>query len=261
MTVDLGKEVLEGIVVDGIKDMISQIAGRSGTVKKRSWFTEVKAVINEYKKKVIEEFLPVLVKDFGSKTVVRFSGSKMSQDDINKIKMFMEMLQKSNLKKIEKDTLENIDTVKVFENGVEMTEKLDDLRRVFVEKHKEILGRLELHVRQVVSDSMFKKTVERSRIEVMLYNFVEGEVPEDVKKLFENGMDSVPSTRLSKKEVDSRVDEALLEYLFRLGKRRVWGNAIMPALNLYVNIHCMASRNKQIFNENQLFIGTLFKFE
>ena len=129
MTVDLGKDVLEGIVVDGIKDMISQIAGRSGTVKKRSWFTEMKAVINEYKQKVIEEFLPVLVKDFGSEIVIRFSGSKMSQDDINKIKMFMEMLQKSNWKKIERDTLENIDTVKVLENGVEITEKLDDLRK------------------------------------------------------------------------------------------------------------------------------------
>ena len=70
---------------------------------------------------------------------------------------------------------------------------------------------------------MYRKTVERSRIEVMLYNFVEGEVPEDVKKLFENGMDSVPSTRLSKNEIDGRVDEALLEYLIRLGGRRIWG--------------------------------------
>ena len=39
--------------MDGIKEMLSQIAGRSGTVKKRSWFIEIKAVINEYKKTII----------------------------------------------------------------------------------------------------------------------------------------------------------------------------------------------------------------
>ena len=47
---------------------------------------------------------------------------------------------------------------------------------------------------------MFRKTVERSQIEVMLYSFVDEEVPESVQKL---------------------------EYLVRLGRRRICGNAVM----------------------------------
>ena len=52
----------------------------------------------------------------------------------------------------------------------------------------------------------------------MLYSFVDGEVPDSVKKLFDNGMDAVANTRISKNEIDARVEEALLEYLVRLGK-------------------------------------------
>ena len=44
-----------------------------------------------------------------------------------------------------------------------------------------------------------------------------------MKKLFEAGMDAVPSTRMTKKEVDKRVEDALLEFLMRLGRRRIYG--------------------------------------
>ena len=76
---------------------------------------------------------------------------------------------------------------------------------------------------------MYEKTVERSKIEVMLYNFVNSEVSQSVKKLFENGMGSVPSTKMTKKEVNTRVEEALLEYLMRLGRRRIHGTAVVQA--------------------------------
>ena len=56
---------------------------------------------------------------------------------------------------------------------------------------------------------------------------MEGEVPDSVKRMFQDGMDSVPSTRMTKHEVDKRVEEALLEYLVRLGRRRICGNAVM----------------------------------
>ena len=34
---------------------------------------------------------------------------------------------------------------------------------------------------------------DKDKIEVILYNFVEGEIPDSVKKLFNNGMNAVPN--------------------------------------------------------------------
>ena len=83
--------------------------------------------------------------------------------------------------------------------------------------------RFELYVRSVIKDTLYKKTVERSQIEVMLYSFVDGDIPDTVKKLFENGMNSVPNLKLTKQEVDQRVEDALLEFVLRLGRRRIYG--------------------------------------
>jgi hypothetical protein len=57
----------------------------------------------------------------------------------------------------------------------------------------------------------------------------DGEVPENLKDLFKNGMDSVPESRMTKREIDNRVEEALIEYLERLGRRRICGNALRNA--------------------------------
>ena len=107
--VDLGKEVLESIVMDGVKDIIQNFAGKSGTVKKISWFIEVKAVVIEYQQKMKEGFLTVLLKDFSSKTVVKFSGGKMSEEDISKLRAFIEMLEKSNLDRVVEETLKKVE--------------------------------------------------------------------------------------------------------------------------------------------------------
>ena len=108
-----------------------------------------------------------------------------------------------------------------------MNEKMDQIKKIVSDGHQWIIDRIELHVGSAVSDTMYKKTAERSKIEVMLYNFVDGEIPASVRKLFDEGMDSVPSTRMTKREVDKRVEEALLEYLVRLGRRRICGNAVL----------------------------------
>ena len=106
---------------------------------------------------------------------------------------------------------------------------MDALKTVMADGHKWIFSRLDLHVRGVIKDTLYKNTEDRSKIEVMLYNFVEGDVPEVVKKLLENGMNSVPNTRLTKHEVDRRVESALQEYVTRLGKRRIYGYAVLQA--------------------------------
>ena len=104
---------------------------------------------------------------------------------------------------------------------------MEAVKKVISDLHQWILRKLELHTRSVISDTMYKNSVQRSNIEVMLYNFIDEKVPECVKKVLKDGMGSVPSTRLTKKDIDKRVEDALLEYLVRLGQRRICGRAVM----------------------------------
>ena len=227
MLVDLELKALENIVKDGVKEMMSQAGGRSRGAKKRPLFKSLKEVITGYQHKMQNEFLPVLVKDFGSSIEVKFSGGKLSEEDRNKIKEFLVMLEKANIQKVQEDLVRNLEALKEGESSDEVKEKVEEIKKAVVENHQWIIKRLEIHIRSVISDTIYMKTVQRSKIEVMLYNFVDGEVPESVKKLFANGMESVPNTKLTKKEVDKRVEEALLEFLLRLGRRRIYGYIVM----------------------------------
>ena len=98
----------------------------------------------------------------------------MSEEDKDKIKMFMVMVKKTDLKSLVEELKEKVEGLKVDGQNVEFNERIEDIKRVVLDGHQWILRRLELHVRSVISDAMFRKTVERSKIEVMLYNFVEG---------------------------------------------------------------------------------------
>ena len=44
-----------------------------------------------------------LVKDFSGSTVVRFKEGKMNEEDIDKLKEFMDMVDKSNITRLEKE--------------------------------------------------------------------------------------------------------------------------------------------------------------
>ena len=86
MLIDVGIQDLESILKDGIREMMSQVAGNSQDAKKRGWVVAVKAAIREYQRKVQKEFLPVLLDDFSSEKVVKFSRGKISEEDKDKIK-------------------------------------------------------------------------------------------------------------------------------------------------------------------------------
>jgi hypothetical protein len=161
--------------------------------------------------------------------VVKFSLGKMNEEDRNKLKNFMEMVKKSDVAAVKEELVRKLSDLKVEGKSDELNDKIESIKKVVSDGHEWILKRVELYVRSVISDEMHKKTLERSKIEVMLYNFVDGEVPDSVRKMFENGMDAVPNTRLSKKEIDIRVKEALLGYLVRLGKRSICGTAVLQA--------------------------------
>ena len=256
MFVDLGKEALEVIVRDVVKDMMGQIAGMSNRkVKKNRWYIAVRNIIQEYQQNVKEEFLPVLLSDFSTRMVVKFSGNKLSEDDKEKIRKFMQMVKKSDMKSVEAEVLKKIDKLKENGGSEEWGEKMEAVKKVFSDGHTWILRKLELHIRSVISDAMYKNSVQRSSIEVMLYNFVDGEVPESVNKLLKNGMGSVPSTRLTKKEIDKRVDDALLEYLIRLGRRSICGHAVIQPKDIQDWITQVKRIN--IDQESKNFIETL----
>ena len=228
MLVDLEPEALEEILRDGVREIIGHVVGGKREKVKKAWFRNMKVALNEYKQQLKDDFLPVLVDDFSKKMVIKFSGGKMSEEDKEKIRVFMEMVRKSNNKYILDDLLRKLETLKI--NGSDaIDEMVEGIKKIGLEGYQWIMKRLELHVRSVIGDALFRKSVERSEIEVMLYNFVEGEVPDSVKKLFENGMNAVPITRMTKREVDNRVEEALLEFLMRLGRRRIYGYSVLQA--------------------------------
>ena len=110
MLIDLEKSAL---VKDGIKEMICHIAGRNKHNNKKAWFIAIRTVIKEYEQKILEEFLPVLLDDFGKDIVIKFSGGTMSEEDISKLKVFMKMVERSNCKKLLEELLQKIGEVKI----------------------------------------------------------------------------------------------------------------------------------------------------
>ena len=52
--------------------------------------------------------MPVLVNDFSRRMVVKFSGGKMSVEDKDKIKMFMEMVKKTDLQSVVEELVRKV---------------------------------------------------------------------------------------------------------------------------------------------------------
>ena len=141
MLMDIGQESLEVIVKDGVKEMMGKIGDRNRNAERRSWVIAVKNAVKEYQQKIQEEFLPVLVDDFSRELDVKFSGGKLCEEDIQKIKKFMEMVEKSSIRKILEELLRKIDGVKV-DGKDELNEKLEDVKIAIVEGHKWIFRRV-----------------------------------------------------------------------------------------------------------------------
>ena len=133
---------------DGVRDFI----GQREKVKK-AWFRNMKVALNEYKQQLKDNVLPVLVNDFSKKMVIKFSGGKMSEEDKEKIRVFMEMVRKSNTKYILDDLLRKLETLKI--NGSDaIDEMVEGIKKIGLEGHQWIMKRLELHVRSVIGDAL-----------------------------------------------------------------------------------------------------------
>ena len=157
MLIDLGKEALESILKDGVKEMFSQLVGGSQGKKQKAWFIAMKSALNEYQRRVKEDFLPVLLNDFSREMFVKFSGGKLSEEDMIKVKMFMEMVKKSEVKSVEEELLRKLENIKDAGESMELKEKVENMKRTVSDGHHWILKRLESHVKSVVNNAVYSR--------------------------------------------------------------------------------------------------------
>ena len=212
MKVALDREMLEEIVGDGMKEMMSRL-NLSRSQRKKKWGRDLAWELNKYKIQICEEFITVLIEDFAEPVEVKFSGVKMEENEVRKLKDFLDKVEKSKADRYRKILLESTaELMKNIDPGVFI--------QVVGDCHDWILRRIELYIRSVILEKVHTLTVSRGKIEATIYNFVDGDIPDDIKELFKNGIDSVPSIRMSRKEVNKRVEETLVAYLDRYRKRK-----------------------------------------
>ena len=92
MKIFLSLDILKEIAADGVKEMKSKInMSTSQRLLKRKILDE----IHKYRNILVDEFLPVLVSDFGESIEVQFTGGKMKEEEVKKLKNFISLLKKS----------------------------------------------------------------------------------------------------------------------------------------------------------------------
>ena len=136
----------------------------------------------------------------------------MADNDIDKLKEFMKMVEMSNTDKYKEQFVQNVDGLKIFSL---VDENIEVIRRVIEDAHEMILKRLELYIRSEVLETQRKIAQERCKIEATVYNFMKGDIPGEIKELYKNGLDAVPDIRLSKKVIKERVESTLIQYMER----------------------------------------------
>ena len=130
MLIFLEQKTLTGIVQDGVKDILSAMCGVNRSAKKKAWFADAKAVVKSYQLRMQEEFIPVLIDDFSKEILVKFSGGKVCEEDIMKIQKFIEMMEKSDIKEIERELARNMDEIKTGLVSVEVIAKVEEVRKL-----------------------------------------------------------------------------------------------------------------------------------
>ena len=211
MKIALGLEILKEVVNDGIKEMRSRL---NLTKQQRAMTRAVLDVIHNYKDLLVDDFLPVLVSDFGESIEVKFNGQSMEPEEVKKLKYFMGMVEKSEVQRYRNFLVDGV------RESLQNEDHVARVSQVVEEGHSWIMKRIELYIRQEILETVHRLTVGKCELESAIYNFTEKELPEYIKKVFKNGVDSVPRMRLTRQEVKDRANEALFEYLERFRVRQ-----------------------------------------
>ena len=192
MKIKLSLDILKEIVEDGVKEMKSKM---NFSRKQRAMLRDTLTVVYKYKDLIVDDFLPVLVSDFGEAVEVKFSGEKMMPEEVNKIKEFIDMVKKSDMNRYKLFLVDGVKEVLLSDGHAVLVSKIVE------EGHFQILQRIELYIRREILDSVHRQTVERCKLESTIYNFTERELPDYIKQLFKNGVEAVPMMKLTRKEV------------------------------------------------------------
>ena len=67
--------------------------------RRSGWYRRILAVIDQYKKNIIEKLLPVIIQDFSGSISVKMRGGKMEVEEVEKLKKFKVMIEESNDRK------------------------------------------------------------------------------------------------------------------------------------------------------------------
>ena len=182
--------------------------------RRSGWYRRILAVIDQYKKNIIEKLLPVIIQDFSGSISVKMRGGKMEVEEVEKLKKFKVMIEESNDRNY-KEVLKN--ELSIIKEWPE--DELKEILRYIDDSHGEMMQMFEQQVKRTFFETLDKMTLEKTKLESKIYNFTKFDIDDDIKELFKQGVDSVPCLGLNHREVKRRVNEALLEYLDRYRSR------------------------------------------
>ena len=139
MKILLSLDILVEILDDGTKEMMSRL---NFTRHQRKMLKEVLKVITKYKLLLVEDFLPVLVSDFGNTIEVKFSGHRLEPAEVQKLMQFVDMLKKSDLQRYRNILIDGV------KESLKDEEKVISVSQVLSEGHNLIMQRIELYIKK-----------------------------------------------------------------------------------------------------------------
>ena len=198
------------IVSDGTKEMTARFNISKNSKKRKEGWINLVNELDDYRRKMKSGLIHVLVADFKGPVDVKFGGVRMEKEETKKLKEFMNMVKMSNTEMYKEHLLDRVESLRCL--------SLVDLNVVVIKReisycHDRVIERMELYIRSIVMETQHSMAQERSKLESTIFNFVEGEIPDDIKQLFKNGTDAVPDIKMGRKMVKDRVEGALLNYL------------------------------------------------
>ena len=244
MRIDLDLVQLGDIVKEST-DLIKEKFRVSNRGRKSSWWRKLLDAFRNYEESINTKFLPVLVKDFGGSVSVKVEGEKMDQCEINKLKEFKDMVEKSSIDDYKEELKRKVNEIEIVGSDGKTKDEVEEWKETIDECHEECKRRIDSHIRSKILTSIEEQTKERSQLETKVYNFTNKEVPEEIKKLFENGIDAVPDIGMSLYDVKKRVNESILNYLEEYRFKRNGGGVVIKETEV------TAWLDKAIENENE----------
>ena len=237
MKVNLRQNVLNEIVESGVKEMLLGFNISRGA-KKNLWFKKLGEIMTKYKLSIIDMLVPTIIADFGGSIAIKMTGTKMQSEEVEKVKRFSDMILASKVKKYEISLLEEMEK-SLKESGKDRL-YIEELLKIAKNHHQWIIRRFDAYIREEMFNNLKKNVEEKCKLDPNIFNFTNKNIPDEVKKLFENGVEAVPKTSMKIGEIKTRVKTTLIAYLKRYrsrrGRKRIKTGRVKEWLNVAINL-------------------------